>query len=367
MTMLSLMLSTNARGKAILFLLASTAALAAIIQQVSQQRKLAPSACIPRITLNNGVEMPMLSLGIWQFSDAEVEKAVPMGLALGIDHIDASIFYGVEENDDRPNQAALGRVLVNIPRSSYFLTTKIDPDYRDSRLTGRISEPFTLENAYFRTLEQAAHNLAELKLEYVDLMLVHWSSPTCEVMKEVWRAMETVHELGWARAVGVSNYCPRTLDCILPGAKVVPAVNQVKYHAGMGADPGGIKAYCAARGIQLQAYSPLGGGGKDHSNELINGPMVSKIAARLGQGRTGAQVSLRWVLQNGVPLSTKSSSEAHLRDAMGTFDFELDAEAMRELDGFRVTPEETYSFTCDCAQAGTCSMFPEDSPLSPFT
>jgi diketogulonate reductase-like aldo/keto reductase len=191
-------------------------------------------------------------------------------------------------------------------------------------------------------------------------MLVHWSHPDCEVMRETWRAMEQVYTLGWARSVGVSNYCPSTLQCILETAKVVPAVNQVKYHAGLeGADPGGVKSFCDAHGIALQAYSPLGGGGKDHSMELIDGDLVSEIGGRAG--RSGAQVSLRWVIQHGVPLSTKSSSENHLRDALEVFNFRLPEGDMERLDKFVRTPVETYSFSCDCDYAKTCSKL-EDVP-----
>ena len=123
---------------------------------------------------------------------------------------------------------------------------------------------------------------------------------------------------------------------------------------------------CDARGIQLQAYSPLGGGGKEHSDELISGQLVSRIA-EAHPGRSGASVALRWVLQNGVPLSTKSLHEAHLREAIETFEYALEPAQMAEMNNFRVTPAESYSFTCDCAATGTCSMFPESSPLSPFT
>ena len=113
-------------------------------------------APIPVTVLNNGVAMPMLSLGIWQFSDEEVAEYVPLALSLGIRHIDASIFYGVEENGGPPNQPALGSALVGINRSSYFLTTKIDPSYDSSHAYATATAPFTRASAYFRTLEQVA-------------------------------------------------------------------------------------------------------------------------------------------------------------------------------------------------------------------
>ena len=96
---------------------------------------------------------------------------VPQALATGFTHLDASIFYGTDENGDgHPNQVALGRVLTDVPRGSYFLTTKIDPSYEDSTAYTIVASAFTRSNAYFRTLEQVAHNLGDLRLTYADLM-----------------------------------------------------------------------------------------------------------------------------------------------------------------------------------------------------
>ena len=313
----------------------------------------------PCVTLNNGVLMPQLSFGTWQLSDDEITQLIPLALSIGVTHIDSSVFYfpfGADMSG-MPNQPALGRALAGFARESYFITTKIDPSFDGSTAYAAATAPFTEANAYYRTLEQAARNLGDLApLESVDLMLVHWSSPTCAVMQEIWRAMETVHRLGWARAVGVSNYCPRTLSCILQTAKVVPAVNQVKLHVGMGPDPGGVKSFCAAHGITLQAYSPLGAGGKAHTSELISGELVSRIAAK-HPPVSGAQVALRWLVQHGVPFSTKSTSEAHLRDSMAILSnktITLDAADVAALDTHVTHPTETYSFTCDCKAAGTC-------------
>ena len=347
---------------------------------------------IPLVRLSNGIDMPMLSLGVWQLSNVEVSRIVPMALSIGINHIDASIFYGVPENGDAPNQAALGDVLALVERDSYFVTTKIDPDARDSRLYARLATPFTAETAYFRTLEQAAHNLADLRVAYVDLLLVHWSAPSCDVMRETWRAMEEAHRRGWARAIGVSNYCPRTLQCLLPVATVRPAVNQVKLHVGMGADPGGVRDFCGAHGVVVQAYSPLGAGGKSHSTELIDGQLVTAIARAAGARRanssghavarghadarghddargqpvSGAQVALRWLSARGVPFSTKSHSESHLREAIGSFELELSSDELAALDGHASEPAESYSFTCECEHTDTCSPWPPNAPIDDY-
>ena len=339
---------------------------------------------IPVAKLNNGVLMPYMSFGIWQLSNADVEAQVPLALSLGINHIDASIWYGCAENGGPPNQPALGEVLADHPRDTYFLTTKIDPDARASKEYGVVASPLTVHNAYFRTIEQAAHNLADLRVGYVDLMLVHWSSESCAVMSEIWRGMEFAYQQGWARAIGVSNYCPNTLSCILDMATVKPAVNQVKYHAGMNsAQLAELKTYTDAHDIVLQAYSPLGSMGKYHSAELIDGATVRQIADKYG--KSGAQVSLRWVAQHGVPFSTKSSKESHMLEAIAAFDFSLSDEDMATLDAFdngrpEVCAEEwqmhvpclaasltrcavhdptdvasqTYSFSCACDRTGTC-------------
>lgn len=119
-----------------------------------------------------------------------------------------------------------------------------------------------------------------------------------------------------------------------------PTTPQVQFHVGMGTDPGGIASYCAARGIVLQAYSPLGDG---RSRELIDGPLVSAIGA--ANGRTGVQTSLRYVAQLGFALVTKSMSKAHLADDIGLFDWALSPSQMRVLSEAH-SPAANYSFAC---------------------
>merc|ERR1719326_2610157 len=116
-------------------------------------------------------------------------------------------------------------------------------------------------------------DLTQLGLAHVDLMLLHYPTRTndCKAMQEHWRAAEDFYKAGKARAVGVSNYCSYSLDCILETAKVVPAVNQLKLHVGMGPDPAGLKSYTESKGMVYMAYSPLGSG----TSELISGELVT--------------------------------------------------------------------------------------------
>ena len=158
-------------------------------------------------------------------------------------------------------------------------------------------------------------------------------------MQEAWRAMEDFLAAKRTRAIGVSNYCQSTIDCLLAKARVVPAVNQVMWHVGMGPDPIGLRSYCALKNITLQAYSPLG----DGSSELITGDLVSGIGS--SHNKSGAQVSLRWVAQHGVPVSTKATDPKYLAQDLDIFGWSLSDAELAKLDA-ATTPAGKPSFIC---------------------
>ena len=275
----------------------------------------------------------MVSLGTWQLNSSIATAVVKLGLESGFTHIDTAWTYY--------NQDGVGAALKGVPRESYFLTTKV-PDC--GRLGG-------CPDKYKNTSDALAYDLATLGVDYIDLVLVHWPPQTnngsaldCKAVQDDWRAMEDFYAAGKAKAIGVSNFCPTALQCLMRTAKVTPAVNQVMYHIGMGPDPGGIKTYCDSLGIRLQAYSPLG----DGTMELISGPLVSKIGQ--AHGVSGASVSLRWITQHGVPLSTKSTSAKHLASDLSIYSFTLSDEEMGQLDAAATPasnfPGSSYSFMC---------------------
>jgi diketogulonate reductase-like aldo/keto reductase len=267
-----------------------------------------------------GVHMPMISLGTWQYNSSLSESVVSLGLKLGFTHIDTA--------NDYKNQDGVGRALASHARDSYFLTTKVPPQ-------------MLAPEAYAKTAADLADNMQLLGLGYVDLVLLHFPPMTqsCAAMQEAWRAMEAFLAAKKTRAIGVSNYCPSTLDCLLAKATVVPAVNQVEWHVGMGTDPMALRSYCAARNITIQAYSPLG----DGTSELISGALVSDIGSR--HKKSGAQVSLRWVAQHGVPLSTKATNPKYLAEDLDIFDWALSGAELAELDA-ATAPAGTPSFVC---------------------
>lgn len=280
----------------------------------------AAAADIPNVKLNNGVSMPMMSLGTWQYNPSTAQAAVSLALEVGFNHIDTANNY--------KNQDGVGAALKGVERSSYFLTTKVPAG-----------------DAAF-TRQALQDNLDQLGLDFVDLVLVHYppQDGDCEQMQQQWAAMETFYKAGKARAIGVSNYCPSSLECIKKVAAVTPAVNQVQFHVGMGTDPIGLKSYCDEHDIHLQAYSPLG----DGTSELITGDLVSGIGGT--HNKTGAQVSLRWIYENGVSLTTKTTKESHMLEDLDVFHFAFATEEKRQLDS-ATSPAGKPSFMCTSAES----------------
>lgn len=159
-----------------------------------------------------------------------------------------------------------------------------------------------------QTLNHHATNLKELGLDFVNLLLVHYSPlggcKNCDPIKAQWGAMEQLLAENKTRTIGVSNYCKECIEC-LADAKVQPAVNQFEYHVGMGPDPEGLVSYCKSKGIVTQAYSPLGPTANHTAKDiLIEGNLTTGIGKHYN--KSGAQVALRWVAQVRV-LSSRAS------------------------------------------------------------
>ena len=246
-------------------------------------------------TLADGSTIPVLGLGVWQVPNGRhAVNAVRWALELGYRHIDTAQAYR--------NEQSVGRALKDsgLPRGDVFITTKFYPGGKDPAA-------------------EAATSLKRLGVDYVDLYLIHWPQrgPTW-----AWPGMERARELGYARAIGVSNFSAAELDELLAVADVAPVVNQVQvspfeYRRTLiqkGRD----------RGIVTEAYSPLGTG-RHLSNAVVN-----RIAARIG--RTPAQVLLRWGVQHDLVVLPKSTHRDRIAENAQIFDFTLSADDMAELD-----------------------------------
>lgn len=253
---------------------------------------------VPLLPLNTGAKIPQVGLGVWQSPRGSVTRdAVAAALRLGYGHVDTARIYGNERDVGEGVRAS------GVARSDVFVTTKLWND----------------DQGYDSALKAFDGSLERLGLDYVDLYLIHW--PVAGKRLESWRALERLFEEKRARAIGVSNFLVPHLEELLGKAKVVPAVNQIEVHPFL--QHRDTRAFCAARGIVVEAYSPLTHG------QRIDDPVITAVARRVG--RTNAQVLLRWGVQHGMVVLPKSVSETRIAENM-KLDFTLDSEAMAALD-----------------------------------
>ncbi|WP_371640125.1 aldo/keto reductase [Streptomyces virginiae] len=259
---------------------------------------------VPAIKLNNGTLMPQLGYGVWQVPDAEAERAVGTALEAGYRSIDTAAIYG--------NEAGTGKAVAasGLAREELFVTTKLWNGPKQKWGRDQVLRAFD-------------DSLAKLRLDHVDLYLIHWPRPMRDDFVAIWKTFEEIAASGRAKAVGVSNFRPADLARIAAASELVPAVNQVELHPLF--PQAELRAVHAEHGIATEAWSPLGQG-----KELLTLPAVTAIAA--AHGRSAAQVVLRWHLQHGNVVIPKSVTPARIRENLDVFGFELSAADMAALD-----------------------------------
>jgi len=298
---------------------------------------------VPTVKLNNGVAMPLVSLGVWKYNDSVAYSACTAAHKVGFTAIDTAYDYA---NQDGVGKFINETIASGVPRDELWITTKV-PGCGSIPLK-HLPVP-SRKNCRDGTARLIDYDLQHLGVDHVDLMLVHFPPdlvPTgctlfgaCELIQEQWAALEDAYRAGKAKAIGVSNYCQSCFDCLLKNASVVPAVNQVQYHVGEGTDPIGLKSYMDKKGVVMMAYSAMAMG----SSELISGPLTTGIGHHYN--KSGAQVALKWVVQQNVPLVTKASNPEYLAEDIDLFDFELSSADMTSLDA-ATKPKGNPSFFC---------------------
>jgi diketogulonate reductase-like aldo/keto reductase len=257
------------------------------------------------VTLNNGVQMPIFGLGVWQADNASAENAVYAALKHGYKMVDTAKQYGNEAGVGRGIARALADGLIK--RSDLFVTSKVANQ----------------DHGYAQTIAKLDGTLARLQLDYLDLYLIHW--PVDGMYVETWRALEDLYAAGKVRAIGVSNFDVHRLQVLLRQGKIVPAINQVEFNPQM--QEREMQDFAREHGIQLEGWSPLGHG------SAMSDPTIGAIAQ--AHGKTAAQVILRFDVQSNVITIPKTVHENRLVENAGIWDFELtDAEmaAIRGLD-----------------------------------
>ncbi|MEU7753445.1 aldo/keto reductase [Micromonospora sp. NPDC049171] len=256
---------------------------------------------IPDISLNDGTTIPQLGFGVFQIEPKDTVAAVTTALETGYRHIDTAEMYG--------NEAEVGEAVrvSGLDRGVVYVTSKLNNGFH---------RPDDARRAFDSTL-------AALKMDYIDLFLIHWPLPTLYDGDYVstWKVLEEFQRDGRARSIGVSNFQVTHLERLADEASVVPAVNQIEAHPYFTNDE--VRAYGRAHNIPTEAWSPIAQG------KVLDDPTVVDIAEQVG--RTPAQVVLRWHVQRGDIIFPKSTTPKRIEENTRIFDFELDDAAMERI------------------------------------
>ena len=251
---------------------------------------------VPTITLDNGVEIPQLGLGVWQIEDEIVTDVVTTAFEAGYRHVDTAAIYG--------NEAGVGRAIAasDLPRDELFITTKV----------------WNSDQGYDSTLKAFDASLERLGLEYVDLYLIHWQSLQRDKYVDTWKAFEQLYADKRVRAIGVSNFHEPALRRLFEETTIRPAVNQIELHPALPQDE--LRAFNAENDIVTQAWSPLASG------ELLANATLKTLGEK--HGKSPAQVVIRWHLQLGNVVIPKSKTPSRIQENFAVFDFQLDNDDM---------------------------------------
>ncbi len=265
-----------------------------------------------RARLNDGNGIPWVGLGVYKIAPGEpCMRAVTHALSVGYRHIDTAALYGNEEDVGRAVRES------GIPRNQVFVVTKL----------------WNSDQGYASAIKACNASLARLKLDCIDLYLIHWPKPGRRL--DSWRALVEMRKQGKCRSIGVSNYTIAHLEELMADSEVTPSVNQVEFSPFLYQRP--LLDFCRAHGIQLEAYGPITRGKK------LSDPVAGAVARR--RGKTSAQVLLRWALQHQVVVIPKSGQPARIAENADLFDFSLDEHDMAALDalhtGFRTSWDPT--------------------------
>ncbi|MCI8293961.1 MAG: aldo/keto reductase [Hespellia sp.] len=256
-------------------------------------------------TLNNGVSIPCVGYGTYKAADGDSAEVIRTAIEAGYRYFDTASFYGTEEYLGEAIQES------KIPRKDFFIASKV----------------WKAEMGYENVKKAFGKSLEKLKTDYLDLYLIHWPLPEenygkwKELDLDTWRGMEELYHAGRVRAIGVSNFLPHHLQNLLDYAEVKPAVDQVEFHPGYTQEA--TVQYCQERGIQVQAWSPIG------RMRIVKEPLLVEMAKKYGV--SPVQICLRYALQRKVIPLPKSSSMERMKQNQNLFGFEIEQEDMWRL------------------------------------
>jgi len=302
-----------------------------------------PNSSVESFTMSNGVKIPAVGFGTafgnWTeegftgFTPEDAWSALPKAFNAGVRHFDTAYVYRTHRHfgmiaGEKFREGSM-------ERKDLFVTTKVfHPDVPGFTAAKTIDIDAAIANGTVEEIltKHFFESLDELGLGYVDLLLLHWpgkkgqtDKQACrQLRKQAWEVMEAMYNCGKARAIGVSNWTEGHLaDLLADGAKVTPHVNQIEMNPYTVWT--NIIKYCKEKGILIEAYSPMGSG----AGTVRKDPVLVALAKKYNKN-TG-QVILRWLVQQGVVVLPRSSSEHRIRTNMEIFDFTIDDEDMERI------------------------------------
>lgn len=266
----------------------------------------------PELKMSNGHTIPQVGWGTLQIDSAEMSDRFAVAAAAGYRHIDTAQAYGNEDGVGAAVQAS------DVPREQIFVTTKLANE----------------QQGYDQTMRAFDVSMKKLKLDVLDLFLIHWPQPMYDQYIETWKAFEVLLGSGRVASIGVSNFTQSTLERLFNETSVVPVVNQIELHPRFPQTE--LRAFHAQHRILTEAWSPLERGGarwtlpgNEEKISLLDEPVIVNLAA--AKNKSAAQVVLRWHIQLGNVVLPKTVNPDRLRENIDIFDFELTADEMAQM------------------------------------
>lgn len=255
--------------------------------------------------LYNGVKIPCIGYGTWLTQNDLASDVVSTAISMGYRHVDTAAFY--------KNECGVGEGIKasGIDRNDIFVTSKV----------------WNSDRGYDNTMKAFEKTLKDLKLDYLDLYLIHWPASPSQyedynaINLSTWKAMTELYLAGKIKSIGVSNFMPHHLDALV-NSDIVPMVNQIEFHPGQMQNE--TLDYCRENNILVEAWGPLGRG------KMLDNQMLISFAEKYN--KSVAQLCIRWCLQNGVLPLPKSVTPSRIAENADVFDFEISQEDMLEIN-----------------------------------
>ncbi len=249
------------------------------------------------LTLNNGVQMPLIGFGTFMLGGEACKNAVTVAIENGYRMIDTAEAYGNEK------EVGEGIKQSDIDRKELFLVTKVN------------------FKSYENAEQTVMQSLSNLQTDYIDLLLLHWPFAN---YYGAWRTLEKLYAEGKIRAIGVSNFEPDQLLDLIAYNKIIPAINQIETN--LYCQRSTERSWMDKKQVSHMAYAPLGQGNR---NEMFQEPIVLSLAKKYR--KTPAQVLLRFLTQKGIIVIPRSTKPEHIKENLDLFDFELSTDEMSQL------------------------------------